>query len=106
MNEPHDVVYRGDNRVQSRRYLFRSAPELIQLWPADTLPERPTTLGLGDVLGRRIEADLLYFSLPHLLRYTDRNTIAFGIESRVPFVDHVLMEWLATLAADMCFRGG
>jgi asparagine synthase (glutamine-hydrolysing) len=32
--------------------------------------------------------------------------MAFGIESRVPFVDHVLVEWLATLPADMRLRGG
>jgi asparagine synthase (glutamine-hydrolysing) len=27
--------------------------------------------------------------------------MAFGVESRVPFVDHVLVEWLAKLPADM-----
>ena len=100
------AILRTSSLVDGRRYLFRSAPELTQLWPADTLPERPATLGLGDGLGRRIEADLLHFSLPALLRYEDRNTMAFGIESRVPFVDHVLVEWLATLPADMRLRGG
>jgi asparagine synthase (glutamine-hydrolysing) len=100
------AILRTSSLVDGRRYLFRSAPELTQLWPADTLPERPATLGLGDGLGRRIEADLLRFSLPPLLRYEDRNTMAFGIESRVPFVDHVLVEWLATLPADMRLRYG
>ncbi len=100
------AILRTSSLVDGRRYLFRSAPELTQLWPADTLPERPATLGLGDGLGRRIEADLLHFSLPPLLRYEDRNTMAFGIESRVPFLDHVLVEWLATLPADMRLRGG
>ena len=100
------AILRTSSLVDGRRYLFRSAPELTQLWPADTLPERPATLGLGDGLGRRIEADLLHFSLPPLLRYEDRNTMAFGIESRVPFIDHVLVEWLATLPADMRLRGG
>jgi asparagine synthase (glutamine-hydrolysing) len=32
--------------------------------------------------------------------------MAFGIESRVPFIDHVLVEWLATLPADMRLRHG
>jgi asparagine synthase (glutamine-hydrolysing) len=32
--------------------------------------------------------------------------MAFGIESRVPFVDHLLVEWLATLPADMRLRDG
>jgi asparagine synthase (glutamine-hydrolysing) len=100
------AILRTSSLVDGRRYLFRSAPELNRLWSADTLPERPATLGLGDGLGRRIEADLLQFSLPPLLRYEDRNTMAFGIESRVPFVDHVFVEWLATLPADMRIRGG
>jgi asparagine synthase (glutamine-hydrolysing) len=32
--------------------------------------------------------------------------MAFGVESRVPFVDHRLVEWLASLAADMRLSGG
>ena len=32
--------------------------------------------------------------------------MAFGIESRVPFVDHALVEWLATLPANMRLLDG
>jgi asparagine synthase (glutamine-hydrolysing) len=32
--------------------------------------------------------------------------MAFGVEARVPFVDHALVEWLATLPADMRLSGG
>jgi asparagine synthase (glutamine-hydrolysing) len=92
--------------VDGRRYLLRSLSEVSQLWQAEEQPERPAALGLGDSLGRRIEADLTRFSLPVLLRYEDRNTMAFGIESRVPFLDHPLVEWLATLPADMRLAGG
>jgi asparagine synthase (glutamine-hydrolysing) len=63
-------------------------------------------LDLGNSLGRRIEADLFQISLPLLLRYEDRNTMAFGVESRVPFVDHVFVEWLAGLSADMRLARG
>ena len=43
----------------------------------------------------RLLQDLLTYSLPCLLRYEDRNSMAFSIESRVPyldqeFVDHIL----------------
>lgn len=32
-------------------------------------------------------------SLPHLLRYEDRNSMAFHVEARVPFVDYRLVEF-------------
>lgn len=33
-------------------------------------------------------------SLPNLLRYEDRNSMAFSIEARVPFLDHRLVEFV------------
>jgi asparagine synthase (glutamine-hydrolysing) len=32
--------------------------------------------------------------------------MAFGIESRVPFVDHILVEWVAKLPASLRLSGG
>jgi asparagine synthase (glutamine-hydrolysing) len=92
--------------VDGRRYLFSSLPEVAQLWPDDVKPSRPAALDLGNSLAQRLKTDMVQFSLPVLLRYEDRNTMAFGVESRVPFIDHVLVEWLATLPADMRLRGG
>jgi len=57
-------------------------------------------------LGRRLEADLTRYSLPALLRFEDRNMMAFGVESRVPFIDHCLVEWLAKLPATLRLSGG
>jgi asparagine synthase (glutamine-hydrolysing) len=92
--------------IDGRRYLFRSVPEVNQLWPGDQQPLRPEALSLATSLSDRLNADLTQFSLPILLRYEDRNTMAFGVESRVPFVDHVFVEWLSTLPADMRLSGG
>jgi asparagine synthase (glutamine-hydrolysing) len=92
--------------ADGRRYLSSSVPEFQRLWPDELQPVRPAALGLRDSLGRRIEADLTKFSLPVLLRFEDRNTMAFGVESRVPFVDHLLVELVATLPADMRLAGG
>jgi asparagine synthase (glutamine-hydrolysing) len=99
-------ILRTSYFAAGRRYLLSSVPEFERLWPDQLQPARPAALGLGDSLGRRIEADLTRFSLPALLRFEDRNTMAFGVESRVPFVDHQLVEWLATLPADMRLAGG
>lgn len=100
-------ILRTSRLVDGRRYFLKSQPrEVTLLWPGDTTPPRSTTLGLGNSLGRRLEADMTQFSLPVLLRYEDRNTMAFGIESRVPFVDHTFVEWLSTLPADMRLSNG
>ena len=37
------------------------------------------------------------YSLPSLLRYEDRNSMAHSIESRIPFLDHELVEWIFRL---------
>ncbi|MDO9414073.1 MAG: asparagine synthase (glutamine-hydrolyzing) [Pseudolabrys sp.] len=44
--------------------------------------------------------------LPALLHVEDRMSMAHGLESRVPFLDHPLVEFLATVPADIKFRGG
>ena len=38
-------------------------------------------------------------SLPHLLRYEDRNSMSFGIEARVPFLDYRFVNFAFTEAA-------
>ncbi len=44
--------------------------------------------------------------LPALLQVEDRMAMAHGIESRVPFLDHPLVEFAATIPADVKFRNG
>lgn len=45
-------------------------------------------------------------SLPHLLRYEDRNSMAFSVESRLPFLDYRLVEYSLRKAAQLCIRQG
>ncbi|HWF60708.1 MAG TPA: asparagine synthase (glutamine-hydrolyzing) [Nitrospira sp.] len=99
-------IIRTSRFVDARRYLYGSLPESAVLWPEGSFPGRPNALGVGVSLGSRIQADLTRFSLPALLRFEDRNMMAFGIESRVPFVDHVLVEWVAKLPASLRLSGG
>src|SRR3981081_2851791 len=44
--------------------------------------------------------------LPALLRYEDRLSMAYSIESRVPFLDHRLVELAFALPDDVQRRGG
>jgi asparagine synthase (glutamine-hydrolysing) len=44
--------------------------------------------------------------LPALLQVEDRMSMAHGLESRVPFLDHKLVEYVAGVPADVKFTGG
>lgn len=44
--------------------------------------------------------------LPSLLHVEDRMSMAHGLESRVPLLDHRLVEFSATIPADIKFNGG
>lgn len=44
--------------------------------------------------------------LPALLQVEDRMSMAHGVESRVPFLDHPLVEFAATIPAGIKFRNG
>ena len=46
-----------------------------------------------DDLGDLCVANLLGLTLPKLLRYEDRNSMAHGVEARLPFLDHPLVEF-------------
>lgn len=58
-----------------------------------------------DALSRRAYAGIVE-DLPTLLRYEDRNSMAFSVESRVPFLDHRLAEFAAALPSEHVIRGG
>jgi asparagine synthase (glutamine-hydrolysing) len=44
--------------------------------------------------------------LEELLRYADRNSMAHGVEVRLPFLDHHLVQFLFSLPADCKIRAG
>jgi asparagine synthase (glutamine-hydrolysing) len=61
---------------------------------------RPTE-DLNDVL----ESYVRSLSLPALLRYEDRNSMAHSIEARVPFLDHRLVEFAFSLPDHLKING-
>ncbi len=46
------------------------------------------------------------YKLEHLLRAEDRNSMAFSIEARVPYLDHRLIEYVLSLPDEMKIRHG
>ncbi|MCK8518067.1 asparagine synthase (glutamine-hydrolyzing) [Methanoculleus sp. 7T] len=78
-------------RSERRGLLRGSAPEVLRYAGS-----------LDEVLKREVTAS----NLPLLLHWEDRNSMAFSIEARVPFLDYRLVEYLAGLPLDQKIRGG
>ncbi len=51
------------------------------------------------------KADVSWLSLPTLLRYEDRSSMAASVESRLPFLDHRLVEFGLALPTDWKVHG-
>ena len=86
-------------RASAGRYGIRVEPVLRR---AGSLHHR--TEERGTYLARRLWQDLRGISA--LLRYEDRNSMAFGIESRVPFLDVNLVELAVKLPDRLRVGGG
>ncbi len=68
-------------------------------------------LFLGDNVNHQSYFDLMtHFDfktlLPALLQVEDRMSMAHGLEARVPFLDHPLIEFAATIPANIKFKDG
>ncbi len=66
----------------------------------------PEVLRYQGSLDEVLKRELFRTNLPLLLHWEDRNSMAFSIESRVPFLDYRLVEYLASLPLDQKIRGG
>ncbi|MEP2671008.1 MAG: asparagine synthase (glutamine-hydrolyzing) [Cyclobacteriaceae bacterium] len=55
---------------------------------------------------KRREYDLRYLILPKLLKYDDRNTMAFSVEGRYPFLDSALVDFCLQLQPEFMYRNG
>jgi asparagine synthase (glutamine-hydrolysing) len=62
---------------------------------------RPTRLHWPDAFKGQLREALTRTSLPMLLRYADRNSMHFSLESRLPFLDHRLVDYALSLPSDM-----
>lgn len=69
-------------------------------------PEPLAVLQEGPASARRLWAILLRESLPSLLRFEDRNSMAFSIEARVPLLDRSLVEFAMALPTSRKISGG
>ena len=66
----------------------------------------PYPLPAQESLTQHLLALLQETRLPDLLRYEDRNSMAFGVEARTPFVDYRLVEFSFNQAANLRIHAG
>ena len=81
---------------------LRNKTKVSDLFNFDLKTEPPVTANLKE----RLKSDLFKNSLPALLRYEDHTSMAFSIESRVPFLDYRLVEFVFSLPDRYLIRNG
>jgi len=84
----------GKDRVLSRA---------LRALPRPDLPRPPREF--PSALSRQLAFDTLQRLLPSLLRYEDRNSMAFSIETRLPFLDYRLVEFAFSLPDSQRLEG-
>jgi asparagine synthase (glutamine-hydrolysing) len=81
---------------------------LNQLW-IKALPyngTKSTQYGEHSSLAGLSKQALMQYSLPHQLHSEDRNSMLHSVESRLPFLDHRLVEWCLSLPDEFIIRKG
>jgi len=73
---------------------------------AERHAERVPTPRAGSLLRRELLEGIHWAPLPAWLHLEDRNSMAFSIESRTPFLDYRLVEFLFRLPSEALFHGG
>ena len=86
-------------RRRDPQWLGPAARQAGTLWPE-------SHRGPGTVLARVLRDQVFRGGLSAMLRYEDRNSMAFGIEARVPFLDHRLVEAALLLPDRLKIAGG
>jgi asparagine synthase (glutamine-hydrolysing) len=91
-------LYPDSSRRFDERVALSHKGLLKRSWRTPAPSRGPYDVGVppavpGMRLRRQLAEALQYNSLPALLRYADRNAMAFSRETRFPFLDHELVDW-------------
>jgi asparagine synthase (glutamine-hydrolysing) len=96
----------GDYKLywqQRDRYIKKTGKDLSFL---NELPSSSVDLLGHTTLRKRQISDVQNYSIPSLLRYEDRNSMSFSIESRLPLMDYRLVEFAIALQDRMKIKQG
>jgi len=92
-------------RIRGKRTVHQRLP-LNRDWEDSFREELPRWSHANGSFNEVLRAALTETSLPALLRYGDRLTMAFGIENRSPYLDHRLVAYVSSLPSRFKIRGG
>ncbi len=93
---------------RKREYKHKAAndPELNKSFLHDQLRNLHHQLPEHPGLNGALYFNTCTHGLEELLRYADRNSMQFGLETRLPFLSHELVEFIFSLPAHMKIRQG
>jgi asparagine synthase (glutamine-hydrolysing) len=81
-------------------------PEFADVTNELGLTQANSFTGKGGALKRQLHYSLTVAHLPLYLRVEDRNSMANSLESRLPFLDHRLAEFVFSLPISLFMQGG
>ncbi|MCQ6963395.1 asparagine synthase (glutamine-hydrolyzing) [Methanolobus chelungpuianus] len=86
-------------------YNHRKVPFLSQQFIKENQGRKDSRWHLSS-LDEALYESLMVYSLPHLLRFEDKNSMRFSIESRVPFLDYRFVEYAFSMPSEMKIHEG
>lgn len=105
---PNAPFFAGIDFRHSLRYFGWGRRSISEFIRPDAFPpeKKRESMGWSGSLPQRIKLDMVKYSLPSLLRYEDKSSMAFSIESRTPYLDFRIVEYLARLPLSLKIRNG
>lgn len=93
--------------AMARRFVHRRRPDaILKLRGPSEMRPSPAGIVLGMNESQRRLFELRELTLPRLLKWDDRNFMAFSVEGRYPFLDHRVVETCLTFASSALFWRG
>ncbi len=100
-----DPRYFVDN-PESRRHVYLDADRFADFLKVEFREEfQEEAIGVP-VLRRRMLNELMYESVPLLLRESDLNAMSSSLENRSPYLDRGLVEWMSQVPTPLLIRSG
>lgn len=99
---------RGMSPEKVKRFITDDLKLYLRLRAGKRLPGPPEVTAWNKALSLRdvLQLDIRSWVMPSLLRYEDRNSMAFAIEARLPFLDYRIVEFAMQLPDEYKIQQG